>query len=352
MVPYVHALERIIMHVRRERKGRRTRPSGALDAPSTGALLGATAHPREDPVATPVERRPSFHGEGSELFGLVVMNVLLSIVTVGIYSFWGRTRMRQYLWSATAFDGDRFDYHGTGDELLRGWLKAIGVLLALYAVMVLMMLAGDLASVLAVLVFWGCLLTLIPFAIFAARRYRLSRTSWRGVRFSQHGDVRAFIKLWVSGALLTGITFTLYRLNETRFGTGRFRYDGEGRELFGRYARAILLTIPTLGLYWFWYWAYRTRYDWEHTSFLGARFSSSVTGGGLLGLAVSNILLILVTLGFGTPWALVRQLRYLTDHVSLVGDVDFAGIIQQVGAAGVGEGFADVLDVGGMDIGM
>ncbi len=310
-----------------------------------------------------VEHRPAFHGEGSELFGIFVVNILLSIVTLGIYSFWGRTKVRQYLWSATAFDGDRFDYHGTGGELFRGWLKAMGVFLVLYLVVVLLQLAGGITALLSVLVFWGCLLVLIPFAIFAARRYRLSRTSWRGVRFSQHGDVRAFIKLWAGGALLTGITLSFYRpyfetdqrrflFNDTRFGTGRFAYDGEGRDLFGRYVRAVLLTIPTLGLYWFWYWAFRTRYDWEHTSFEGARFSSSVTGGGLLGLTLSNILLIVCTLGFGIPWALARQFRYVTDTLSLAGAVDFAGIIQQVGAAGVGEGFADVLDVGGMDIGM
>jgi uncharacterized membrane protein YjgN (DUF898 family) len=312
---------------------------------------------------TPVERRPSFHGQGTELFGIFVQNILLSIVTLGIYSFWGRTRMRQYLWGATAFEGDRFEYHGTGGELFRGWLKAMGVFLLLYILMVALQLAGTTTALLSVLVFWGAMLVLIPFAIFAARRYRLSRTSWRGVRFSQHGKAGEFIKLWARGALLTGITLSVYRpifeadqreylMDRTRFGTARFAYDGDGLDLLRRYVISLLLTIPTLGLCWFWYWAYSTRYDWEHTSFEGVPFRSDVTGGGLLGMSLSNILLIVCTLGVGTPWALVRQFRYLTDTVAMVGTVDFDAVIQQPGTAGVGEGFADVLDVGGVDIGM
>jgi hypothetical protein len=51
--------------------------------------------------------------------------LLLSILTLGVYSFWGRTEVRKYVWSQSEFEGDRFAYHGTGGELLRGWLKAI-----------------------------------------------------------------------------------------------------------------------------------------------------------------------------------------------------------------------------------
>ena len=68
----------------------------------------------------------AFRGSGGELFKITIVNFLLTIVTLGIYYFWGRTRVRQYIYSQTEFEGDRFVYHGTGKELLIGWLKGMG----------------------------------------------------------------------------------------------------------------------------------------------------------------------------------------------------------------------------------
>ncbi len=77
-------------------------------------------------------RQPSFVGNAGALFGIQLVNLLLTVVTLGIYSFWGKTRVRGYLWSQTEFEGDRFAYHGTGKELLIGWLKAFAILFVLF----------------------------------------------------------------------------------------------------------------------------------------------------------------------------------------------------------------------------
>ncbi len=69
-------------------------------------------------------RTLAFYGRGGELFGVSIVNLCLTLVTLGIYRFWARVRVLRYLWSQTAFAGDRFAYHGTGKELLKGWLKA------------------------------------------------------------------------------------------------------------------------------------------------------------------------------------------------------------------------------------
>ena len=59
-------------------------------------------------------RRPLFHGTGGTLFGIHVVNTLLTLVTLGFYYFWAKTRLRRYLFSHTEIEGDRFAYHGTG----------------------------------------------------------------------------------------------------------------------------------------------------------------------------------------------------------------------------------------------
>ena len=70
-------------------------------------------------------RHPTFHGNGGTLFGIHVVNVLLTLVTFGVYYFWAKTRIRGYLSGQTEIEGDRFAYHGTARELLLGTIKAV-----------------------------------------------------------------------------------------------------------------------------------------------------------------------------------------------------------------------------------
>jgi uncharacterized membrane protein YjgN (DUF898 family) len=311
-------------------------------------------------------RRPSFHGEGGQLLGIFLVNLLLTAVTFGIYSFWARTKIRRYMWSQTEFEGDRFTYHGTGGELLKGWLMAMAVFFGLgLLIAVVMPRFGGAGTVLGPIVAWLCILCLVPVAIIGARRYRLSRTTWRGIRFSVRGDVGEFVKLYLGKVFLTVITLGLYSpymQNDVRryltensyFGTHRFGYDGEGRDLFKPFLVSILLTIPTLGLCWIWYYARRHRQFWGHTTFGGARFVSTVTGGGLFMLGLTSWLLVVFTLGIGTPWALVRLRRFFCDNLALEGELDPSAIRQEaVAATAMGEAFADALDVGGgFDLGL
>ena len=305
-------------------------------------------------------RRLSFHGAGSSLSGIHIVNTFLTIITLGIYSFWGRVRVRNYLLSETEFEGDRFAYHGTGRELLNGYLKAMlvfGIPLALLNFVPDLLDLGVVVKIAAGVLAYGIILVFVPLAMVGARRYRLSRTSWRGIRFSFRGRVADFMKLFVRGALLTPITLGLYypffdtrryafMTSHSHLGNRKFDFDGTGRDLFGSYALALLLFLPTLGLYWFWFLAKKQRYFWDHTSCGVARFHSTVTGGRLLLLRLGNLLLLVVTLGLGWPWVLVRNARFACAYLTLEGSLDLADIQQDAQAAtATGEGLAGFLDV-------
>lgn len=303
----------------------------------------------------------SFHGSGGSLFGISIINVFLTLLTLGIYSFWGRVRVRRYLFSQTEFEGDRFSYHGTGKELLIGWLKAllvfglpVGLLTnappLLGAPIAIQVVAGFLVLAIA--------MVFVPVALVGARRYRLSRTSWRGIRFSFRGRMSDFIRLFVGGTLLSYITFSLYypfyltrrqafMVSHSYFGNQKFDFDGQGRDLFWPYVRAILLTLPTVGLCWFWFVARKRRFLWDHTSVSTARFRSTVTGTALLGLHVVNLLLLIFTVGFAWPWVKVRNVRFAFRYLTLEGPLEVAGILQE--AQGVvtatGEGLSSFLDM-------
>lgn len=324
------------------------------------SLSGSAALAENLTTSTDENRRLFFRGSGGSLFGIQLINMLLILCTLGIYLFWAKVRVRRYLWSQTEFEGDRFAYHGTAGELLIGSLKAAVVFgLPFFA---LRFLPEFLEATVPVKIVCTALAYLvigifIPFAIVGTRRYRLSRTSWRSIRFSFRGKLREFFWLYYKGFILTGLTFRFYSpffevkkyaflTRNAYFGNRRFAFDGEGRELFRIFLRSILPIVFTLGIYGFWYKAKKMRYLTEHTAFGDARFSCTVTGGGLCRLILINLLIVVATLGLAAPWATVRSFRYWYDHVELQGPIDFAAIEQDAqSATATAEGLAGFLDL-------
>ncbi|HBR17768.1 MAG TPA: DUF898 domain-containing protein [Deltaproteobacteria bacterium] len=296
----------------------------------------------------------SFHGSGGALFGIQIVNILLAIITLGIYHFWGKVRVRKYLYSQTELMGDRFAYHGAGKELFIGWLKAMIFIIIGYAIIFGL---SALIHPLFTMLFYPAMLVVIPAAMVGAMRYRLSRTSWHGIRFSFRGAFKAAISQYAGGLFLTAVTLGIYYpffhakmrhfwVSNSYFGNTQFQYDGNGRDLLGKFMLAGFLTIITLGIYWFWYKAMVQRYDWQHTAFSSVRFQSTITGGGLFGLTLVNLLLIVFTLGLAFPWVIVRSLRFQFEHLVLEGNVEFDKIKQDAQSAkATGEGLADFLNI-------
>ncbi|MGH7964711.1 MAG: DUF898 family protein [Candidatus Binatia bacterium] len=214
-------------------------------------FCGHCGHPLEQ------RQRLSFHGSPRSLFGIFIVNVFLTIFTLGLYRFWGKVRVLRYLLSQTEFAEDRFSYHGTGKELLIGFLKialvfglpfiGLRILQELPSVWVVIRIVAAVLAVVLGFVF-------LPLAIVGARRYRLSRTAWRGIRFSFRGRAVDFLKLFVKGTLLTVLTVGLYYpvfatrqyhflTSHSYFGHRSFHFDGRARDLWGIYGTALLLSL-------------------------------------------------------------------------------------------------------------
>ena len=328
------------------------RPPPAASPPAGAAAPGAGP----SPSAT---RRLVFHGSTGGLFGIQVVNVLLTLLTVGVYYFWGKARVRAYLMSGTELEGDRFAYHGTGRELLVGFLKGVAVFVVPVTLLsVLPQIYGvpdEVTRALAVLL-WLAGLLLVPVAMVGSRRYRLSRSSWRGIRFSFRGPIRAFVGIFVTGSIMASLTLGLYypffvtkrqefMVSNAYFGSRKFDFDGRGGDLFRPFIVMLLLFLPTLGLSWFWFSARRQRYFTEHTRFGTTRFRSEVTGGRLAWLTLSNLVVLVVTLGLAWSWTVVRGLRFTLRYTSLEGPLDVADVHQDSRAAtATGEGLAGLLD--------
>ena len=304
-------------------------------------------------------RHLSFHGAGGQLFGIYLLNTLLTIITLGFYSFWGKTKVRAYLWGKTQFEGDRFVYHGTGRELLNGTFKAMlvfGFPLTLLNTLPKFLEPKEILQVAALVLTYVMAMSFIPVAMVGARRYRFSRTSWRGIHFSFRGQTWEFLRLFFGGWVLTFLTLGLYypffdtrrhgfMVSNSYFGSKRFKFDGAGRDLFKAYLLALLLSLPTLGLYWFWFMAKKQRYFWEHSHLDTLHFRSTVTGARLLAFYLGNFFLLILTLGLSWSWVVIRKVRFNFAYLTLEGVMDTARVRQEAQAASAtGDALAGFMD--------
>lgn len=193
----------------------------------------------------------SFHGNWVDFMKIAVPNLLLTVVTLGIYRFWGTTRERHYLWGQTEFIDERLEWTGTGMELFIGFIMAfflIGVpftLLQLVAQGLVFRGQPEIAIALGV-VLTLVLFYLIGIAYFRALRYRLSRTYWRGIRggSDDQGISYGFSYLWKNVAGILPI-YLLYpwasmslwneRWGKMSFGPYRFESNADWTQLMKRY---------------------------------------------------------------------------------------------------------------------
>ncbi len=217
----------------------------------TGLETGAAA-----PVAnaTPATGAIRFLGQDDYFWRLLIRGSVLLLLTLGIYRFWLTTDIRRFLWGHTEIAGDNLEYSGTALELLVGFLIAIAILVPINALFFLAALDLGLIGELSGLLAFVLLALLGQFAIYRARRYRLSRTVYRGVRFHQEGSAwrYAFTALswWLLIALTIGLAYpwaqaSLERLKmrNTFYGDLPGRFEGSAFSLFLRGFPLWLLVI-------------------------------------------------------------------------------------------------------------
>ncbi|MGG7662637.1 YjgN family protein [Dyadobacter sp. BHUBP1] len=309
-------------------------------------------------------RQLTFHGEGAKLFGIYIVNILLTIVTFGLYYPWARAALLKYMYEESEFEGSRFTFHGTGKEMFIGFIKAIGIFVVLYCI-----LLGGIATqkptlmMIGLAVFYIGFLLLIPIAIHGALRYRASRSSWRGIHFGYRGDRKELLNTFIIGSIITLITFGIYGawliielrkyiFKNLRFGNITFSYEGEGGAFFWLNIKGYFLTLLTLGIYAFWwvkdlfnYYVNNIRMYQGETRLA---FRSTATAGGYFKLLIVNVLIIVLSLGLATPWAIVRTMQFVFSNIHIDGPLDVDAIIQTEAdyTDATGEDLADMIDIG------
>lgn len=278
-----------------------------------------------------------YYGRWQDVLKLCCWNTLWTILTLGIFRFWAKTRMRRYIWSNIVIDGDALEYTGRGLELFLGFL--IISVIFIPASLLLGFISAQLPPAmqgLQIIVMYAVILFLIFVAIYRATRYRMSRTFWRGIRGKLGGSSFKYALIGFGSFLaailslgilmpLSFITLTRYETNNTWIGDHQARFTGTFGPAFKKWiltwllclvaiaisggiiAAAVNLThspfyivplafIPYLvivfGMAWYHVWCFR--YQSENTTLAGLQFGSTLATGQYIKLLLRFLLLMVV----------------------------------------------------------
>jgi uncharacterized membrane protein YjgN (DUF898 family) len=350
------------------------------------------------PPPLPRSHTLAYVGPTGTMFGIFYKNLILTILTLGIYRFWAKTRLRRFQWANTQIDGEGFEYTGTGKELFLGFLKAVLILAPLFIGLQLielfligqsMIAVGVLNVARAILV-----IALIYAGTFSARKYRMSRTTWRGIRFQQTGSMWRYAGIALLGMLLTPLTLGLYlpfletqlmryETDNLRFGSARFTFTGRGKVLFKQFllvwgafvlvaicvaawgvgdmvmrpgpvdpqklsALAFIpfLLIMIMGPLFLWYQGRAARFRAENTHVEGISFAMPrISGWQIFKLMFGNWFIAGISFGILYPLTIQRTIRFWVRHLQILGNIDLATVAQAERGPSTGEGLAGFFDI-------
>lgn len=343
-----------------------------------------------------VEHPVEFHGTAGEFFGIWIVNVLLSIVTLGIYGAWAKVRTKKYFYGQTSIDSHNFDYHATGLQIFIG---RVIVVLAL-----ILLGASQFISIFLYMALILVLLVVLPFIIIRALRFNARVSSYRNVRFNFDGTYGGgFIAYFL---LPIANIFTLYlatpfvtrqanrfTVNGHEFGDRPFSFDSQigpyykaflfplfafiaflvvagilGAGVFAgaaamggapnEAAMVSLVLFVYLGLFVIvvpaaLYYAACVRNIIFNNAVLDGRhtFRSEVNPFRYAWIIISNTIAAIFTLGLLIPWGRVRLAKYLASKTFMIADGSLSGYSSEViDTAGVMS--SEYVDMEGFDVGL
>lgn len=309
----------------------------------------------EAPADRPAARRQlpfQFNGNGFEFFRIWIVNILLSIVTLGIYSAWAKVRTQRYFYGNTQLDGSSFDYLADPLKILKGRLIAFACLLIYSVVGEFSVAFGLLMSLLFI--------AALPWIVVRGLSFRNSNSAWRGVRFGfdgRYGEAAMVFLVWpLLGMLTLGILMPLtmhkqqrFIAGNSRYGTARFELDVGARPFYMAFLAMLgigVLTALLLGvvrglvpvlvpvvavtgyLLMFAFFSVRfTNLVYGNLVLGDNRLAARYELGSFIRLMLGNMLGTLLTLGLFYPWARVRTARYAAEHMALVACDDLDGFV-------------------------
>jgi uncharacterized membrane protein YjgN (DUF898 family) len=343
-------------------------------------------------------KRGEFRGNAGEYFGIWIVNILLTIVTVGIYSAWAKVRRNRYFYGNTFVDDHSFDYHARGLQILIGRGIVIGYIVIYNIVLTINPIAGGLLALL--------MLVLLPWIVMRSLRFNARVTSYRNIRFDFVGKTWGAVVAIIFGSLVSVFSLGLlapfasrwlygYIFNNLRYGDRKFQTDPKIGALYRVWLPAFLLMIIGVAIGGFlgmmaYYGAVEGVEDsmaepeiqvilaiygalipalviWSVAAiFYRVGVRNVVMNASLFDnrhrlfsdigrlryfwIVLSNLVVSILTLGLMRPWAAVREHRYVITHSGILVDGELGDVVASIQNSGSAV-TAEYLDLEGFDFG-
>jgi len=331
-----------------------------------------------------------FLGTGEEYFRIWIVNILLTVATLGIYSAWAKVRTKNYFYRNTRVDGAGFEYHADPKKILKGRLivgAVFGTAAAaqsyspvLYSIIILLLMLAT------------------PAIVVLSLAFNARNSSYRNVRFSFQGTIGEGYGTYMIAGLVQMVTLGLgmpysqwrmirFGVSSHQYGFRRFRWTARAGQFYRLYLSGALFLLPALifmgvfialaanqkgqggepdpgtmfmiagavfALYASFFLAFGVvraglaNIVFGELSIGPHTFRSNQRALGLIGIYFSNLFLSGITFGLYTPWAKVALARYRAEHLQLVAQGD---IIEENAPTGVGGVLGDAAtDLGDFDL--
>ena len=356
-----------------------------------------------DPVLTGAASRPkgartlsfSFHGKGGEYFGIWIVNTLLKIVTIGIYSAWAKVRKRRYFYGSTLLDNEPFDYLADPLALFKGWV--IGA-----AAFILYMIANRLSPVLSMITGLAIFIA-VPWLVVRSRMFNARNSSYRNIRFSFRPNYNEAYIIFLLFPILIPFTLGLlipyvifrqkkYLVENGSYGMTPFAFDATLKSFYLLFVRVtlgavalviifsgifflaagghggilgalkatnpkglrLLSLLPMLFLPIFYFYMVTyvqtvlTNLTWNGTTIGDCRFRCTLRTRDMVWLYLSNAVAIACTFGLLIPWATVRLTRYRFERLEMETKKElesFFALARNEEIAATGEEIGDIFGV-------
>lgn len=334
----------------------------------------------------------SFSGTGGEYFRIWIVNLLLSIVTLGIYSAWAKVRRLKYFYGNTTVANSSFEYHGNPIAILKGRFVAVILIIAYNLALEA---SGFVALLMIIAVAFAA-----PWLIWKSLQFKLYNSSYRGIRFGFRGSLKQAYLVYLLWPLLAGISLLLaapfahqrlkrFQHEESRFGSTHFSFDATVGAFYKRYllffaiwltgftaicvvfGGAVFTMIVSDGMtdardtasmfavfafiFAMYVWMFLVfpifatliqNLIWNNTRLGLHHFQSEMKWTRVSFIAITNIIAIICTLGLFMPFAQIRYMKYRVESMTLhpEGSLDHFVAATQAQAGATGEGVADLLD--------
>ncbi len=323
------------------------------------------------------EKKPltfEFRGDGMEYFKIWIVNVLLTIVTLGIYSAWAKVRSKRYFYSNLYLDDSNFRYLAEPLTILKGRIVAI-VAFIIYLVI------SQLFPVIGIALSFALLIAM-PYFMNQSLAFNARMSAYKNIQFrfkANYGQAFMALVIWpILGVLSLGLLYPLvfvkmneYTVNNSAYGTSKFNFSGGYKDygkiflvmiaislVIGLPAWALMTFVPFLSmlssalvlvLYFgliLYFVVSTANLFYARLSLVEHTFDAQLTMPGLASVMLINLCLIIITLGLYLPAAKVRMTKYMCSCINMnaANNLDNFSAAEQESISALGEEFGQVFD--------